>query len=411
MLRSNRTLRRYTAARTVSVLGTTTAPAGLAFALLAHDGAGTTLGLVTTLSLLLYLAVTPIAGVLADRLPRRRVIVASQLVAGLSQSLSGALVLTGTATTWTLGGLAALTTAAAAFFQPAAKGMLATIVAPDTLVQANALLQIAGSLVAIIAPATAGLVIASGSPGWILGCNGAAYLLSSALFLTVHHPDTPTPAQRHGIGRELLEGLSAFANRRWLRVLTSLHALTTACWSAGFTVLGPLFALRHLQDGALSWGLIGSAFGAGLIIGSLTALLLPTTRMGMLLCAAALPEALLLASMAAAAPTWWLAIAGALAGAAGTLKLITYTSLQQRQIPHEQLSRVTATAALVGSALTPIFCAMAGPLADAIGERLVLAGCAAIAMSGVAAAFSVRDVRRLGAPASTDVQREEQPVL
>ncbi|MEV1002615.1 MFS transporter [Nonomuraea sp. NPDC050202] len=411
LMRRNRHLRRYTAARTAFVLGTTTAPAGLAFALLAEDGAAATLGLVTTIGLLAYLAVTPIAGVLADRLPRHCIIVASQLVCGLSQGLSGALVINGSATTWSLGGLAMLTAAAAAFFQPAAKGMLAALVTLDALVPANALLQIAASLAAIIGPATAGLVIALGSPGWILAWTGAAHLLSGAMFLTVRRPDAHTPDQRHGIGRELLEGLSAFANRRWLRVLTSLHALTSACWSAGFTVLGPLFALRHLEDGALSWGIIGSAFGAGLIIGSVTALLLPPSRMGMLLCAAALPEALLLASMAAAAPTWWIAIASALAGAAATLKLVSYTSLQQREIPHGQLSRVTATASTVGSALAPVFSALAGPLADAVGVRLVLAGCAAIAVTGAAAAFSVRDVRHLGAPASPDFSREGQARL
>ncbi|MFI7707501.1 hypothetical protein [Nonomuraea sp. NPDC049480] len=56
-------------ARTASVLGTTTAPAGLAFALIAVGGGATAIGVVTTVSLLIFLAVIPIARVLADRLP------------------------------------------------------------------------------------------------------------------------------------------------------------------------------------------------------------------------------------------------------------------------------------------------------------------------------------------------------
>ncbi|GAA4951995.1 hypothetical protein GCM10023334_066760 [Nonomuraea thailandensis] len=113
-----------------------------------------------------------------------------------------------------------------------------------------------------------------------------------------------------------------------------------------------LFALRHLEDGALRWGILGSAFDVGLIIGAITALLPAPPRLGTLVCA------------------------GALAEATGTLKLVSYTSLQQREIPQDRLSRVIATASVAGSVPTPVFSALTGPLAGAVGERLVLAGCA-----------------------------------
>ncbi|WP_431929952.1 MFS transporter [Nonomuraea jabiensis] len=401
LLRRNRNFRRYTVARTASVLGTTTAPAGLAFALIGQHGGGTAIGVVATVSMIVFLTVTPGAGVLADRLPRLWIIVTCQLVCGVSQCISAGLLLNGSATVWSLGGLAVLTAAAAAFFAPAAKGLIAGIVEPDALIPANALLQIAGNLVAIIGPTIAGLMIAFVSPGWVLGWDGVTYLLSGAVFLMVRIPATTKRFERRGFARELAEALSAFASRRWLWTLTGLQALTSACWSAGFTVLGPLFAVRHLQGGAVSWGIIGSALGVGLAIGSLTALMLAPVRVGLLLCATPLPEALLLASMAAMAPTWWIATVGGLTGAAGTLQLISYTSLQQREIPQEQLSRVIATSSVVGSVLVPLFSALAGPLADAIGVRIVLASCAVFVVAGAAAAFSVHDVRRLRTTAST----------
>ncbi|MFI7107413.1 MFS transporter [Nonomuraea sp. NPDC050227] len=409
LLRRNRNFRRYAVGRTASVLGTTTAPAGLAFALIDQDGGGTAIGVVATASMLVFLTVTPGAGVLADRLPRVWIIVTCQLVCGVSQCVSAALFLSGSATVWSLGGLAVLTAAAGAFFAPAAKGLIAGIVEPGALVPANALLQIAGNLVAIAGPTIAGLVIASVSPGWVLGWDGVTYLLSGAVFRMVRVPAAAVRPERRGFARELIEGLSAFAGRRWLWTLTGLQALTSACWGAGFTVLGPLYAARHLEGGAVGWGIVGSALGVGLAIGSVTALTLAPVRVGLLLCATALPEALLLAGMAAAAPTWWIAAVGALTGVAGTLQLISYTSLQQREIPQEQLSRVLATSSVAGGVLVPLFSAFAGPLADAVGVRVVLAGCAAVVVAGAAAAFSVRDVRRLRSTAGPASGRRSHP--
>jgi hypothetical protein len=61
--------------------------------------------------------------------------------------------------------------------------------------------------------------------------------------------------------------------------------------------------------------------------------------------------------------------------------------------------------------LAPVFSALAGTLADAVGEQFVLAGCAAITVAGAATAFSVRDVRHLGESASTDISCEGQARL
>ncbi|GAA4923220.1 MFS family permease [Nonomuraea thailandensis] len=105
-----------------------------------------------------------------------------------------------------------------------------------------------------------------------------------------------------------------------------------------------------------------------------------------------MPEALAFAAMAAAVPIWWIAAAGVLTGAAGTLQLVCFSSAQQRELPDEHLGRVIATSAVAGSVLVPVFSAVAGPLADAVGVRTVLAGCAALVAAGAAAAFCVRDV-------------------
>ncbi|SEH02387.1 Transmembrane secretion effector [Nonomuraea solani] len=197
LLRSNRRYRRYALARISSTIGTTVAPLGLAFAVVDLGGGATALGFVLMSGLLIFLAVTPAAGVLADRLPRLAIIVTCQLVCGVAQLGAAVLVLSGTATVWALAGLAVLAGAAGAFFQPAAKGLVVQLVpAGPMLVQANALLQICFNAVAIVGPGLAGLVIAESSPGVILAWDALTFLVSAAVFATLRLPPAARQERR-----------------------------------------------------------------------------------------------------------------------------------------------------------------------------------------------------------------------
>ncbi|MGR6924539.1 MFS transporter [[Actinomadura] parvosata] len=394
LLRTNRDYRRYALARLSSTIGTTVAPLGLAFAIIEAGGGAAALGLVLMGGLLVFIAVTPAAGVLADRLPRLSIIVACQIICGVCQLVAGVLVLRGAAAVWSLVALQMVAGAAGAFFQPAVKGLLPQLVPSGPMLShANALLQIADNAVAILGPGLAGLVIALSSPGIILAWDGATFLASAALFLTLRLPPSPRRERRRFLA-DLAEGWAAFRSRRWLWMLTVVSALTSACWAAGVSVLGPVYATRYL-DGAVSWGLVTSAIGIGLACGSIISLLFPPARVGRLMCLTPIPVALLLAGMATGAPLLALAGAGALTGAGGTLQLIAWTSYLQQAIPTEQLSRIVATNALIATLLVPIAYAVAGPAAELVGVRAVLGGCAVIVLGGAVIAACSRDVQQL----------------
>jgi MFS family permease len=150
--------------------------------------------------------VTPVAGVVADRLPRLPIIVACQLVCGASQLVVATLVLTGTASIWSLAGLEMLAGAAVAFFQPAVKGLVPQLVPPGPmLVQANALLQIANNAIAITGTGLAGVVIALSSPGVTLAWDGATFLVSAVVVLTLRLPSSPR--ERRPFLADLVEGV------------------------------------------------------------------------------------------------------------------------------------------------------------------------------------------------------------
>ncbi|MEU7004780.1 MFS transporter [Nonomuraea sp. NPDC046570] len=366
-------------ARLSSTLGTTVAPLGLAFAVLQAGGGAAALGLVLTAGMLILIVVTPVAGVLADRVPRMTIIIVCQLTCALTQLIAAGLVMTGMARTWSLAVLAAVTGAVSACFQPVVKGVVPQLVDSDDLVPANALLQIGNNAIAISTPAAAGAIIAASGPGWILLWDGVTFLASAAVFATLRLP----PAgglERHRFTTDFVEGWRAFTGLRWLWCLTLLGMITSACWAAGITVLGPVYATEQMQ-GAVSWGLVSSAIGVGPACGSLASLLHAPTRIGLLVCCAAIPEAVFLASMSFNAALPVIAMAGAFTGAAGTLQLINWTAYLQRVVPEAQLSRVLATTATIGTLLTPIFYAAAGPVAQATSTRVVLGVCTIAVMN------------------------------
>jgi MFS family permease len=189
LLRANPSYRPYLAARWTNTAGTTVAPLGLAFAVLARGGGATGLGIVLAGGPLVYLLVMPLAGVAGDRFSRSKIIACCHLVSGTGQSLSAALVLTGHAAVWSLALLAMTAGAAAAFLQPAVQGLVQVIVTdPAQLVTAGAVMQIPMNVVAVLGPALAGLAIAWFGPGGVLAWDAGTFFIAAALFASLRLP-------------------------------------------------------------------------------------------------------------------------------------------------------------------------------------------------------------------------------
>ena len=395
LLRANPRYRRYFAARWTNTVGTTVAPLGLAFAVLAQGGGATGLGIVLAGGPLVYLLVMPVAGVAGDRLPRNKIIAYCHLVSGIGQSISATLVLTGHAAVWSLALLAMTAGASAAFLQPAVQGLVQVIVPdPAQLVTAGAVMQIPMNVVAVLGPALAGLAIAWFGPGGVLAWDAATFFIAAALFASLRLParDDHRPGTR--FRAELSEGLAVFFQRRWLRVLAAMSAVSFGCWSAAVTVLGPVYARQHLH-GPVGWGIVTSALGLGLACGSLISLLARPRQIGLIMCGSTGFSAMFMASMASGAPLPAVAAAAMTTGAAGTVQAITWTAYLQSVIPAGQFARVTSLYALATSALVPLAYLAAGPLTGLTGLRPAMWGCAAVeALAGLTAS-AIPDVRTL----------------
>jgi predicted MFS family arabinose efflux permease len=369
------------------------APVALAFAVLDLGGSATDLGLVLALAILPQVFFLLIGGVIADRLPRHLVMVASNLVAGVAQAVAAVLLISGQAEIWQLAVIALVRAVASSFFFPAQQGIVPQTVPADDLQSANALLRLALNATNIGGAAIGGLIVAAAGPGWAIAFDALTYLVAAAILLPMHI----RPPARTGDAsfvHELADGWREFRTRTWIWVVVLGAAFANGAESAGLNILGPIVAKESL-GGASIWGLVLAATGVGLVTGSLIALRIRPERplfVGVIAITLLFPPLVLLAI---GAPWPALAASTLLAGIGIELFSVFWDTSLQAHVPNEVLSRVSAWDAIGSLVLIPAAYAIVGPLADVIGIDETLWLCAGIVFVAITAQLLSRQVREL----------------
>jgi predicted MFS family arabinose efflux permease len=311
-----------------------------------------------------------------------------------SQGALAALLIADAAEIWTVALFAGITGGATGFFNPAAIGMLPTIVQPEDLQRANGLRATAMAVGEIAGPLVAGLLVVAASPGWALAIDAATFGVSAAFLSALRIPARPT-GETEGFWRELRDGWSAFRARTWVWAFVASAALGNMLWGA-WSVLGPVVADEHL-GGAAAWGGVLAAMGVGGLIGALLAIRAEPARPMVLTVATGIVFAVPLALLAAGAPGLVLALGALASGAAMMLGNTVWESTLQRHIPLESLSRVSAYDWFGSLAFRPLGLAIWGPVSAAVGISTSLWSAFACFVLMSAALLAVPDIRRLRA--------------
>jgi MFS family permease len=379
--------------RTTSFIGNAFANVALAFAVLDLTGSKADLGLVLAARSLPTVLFLLVGGIWADRLPRHRVMVISNVVSGLSQGAIAVLLLSGHAEVWQLAALGAVNGTSSAFFFPAASGIVPQTVPQNLLQPANAILRLGQNASWIGGAAFGGLVVAATSPGVGIAVDAATFF-AAALCLALIRLPTALRMEGSNFFAELRDGWREFRSRTWLWVIVLQFGFVNAITLGVEGVLGPAIAKEHL-GGAAPWGLILTADALGLIAGGLILLrfkprrLLLTATLGFLL---TIP---FLLGLAGPLPVVVLIACAALAGIGSETFGIMWDTTMQQEIPEEKLSRVYSYDALGSWVLIPLGLAVAGPAAQAFGTRQTILGAAAISLTATLAVLFVRDVRTI----------------
>jgi MFS family permease len=380
-------------ARTISFVGGSFANVALAFAVLELTGSRADLGYVLaarTVPMVIFLLV---GGIWADRLPRHYVMVASNLLSGISQAAVAALLFFGHAQVWQLAALAAVNGASSAFFFPASGGIIPQTVPTSLLQQANSILRLGRNGSVIFGSALAGLVVAATSPTAGIAVDAASFLLAAWLTAAMRLPSSLRMESSNFLA-DLALGWHEFTSRAWLWSIVLQFAVVNAVYQGSQSVLGPAVAKGH-YDGAAGWGLIGAAQAIGLVSGGLMFLRARPQRMLLVATLGLLLAVPYLFGLAVPLP---LASVLVLAFAAGlgieTFGVLWDTTMQQ-EIPQDRLSRVYSYDALGSFALIPVGLALAGPLAEAIGTRATLIASGLLCLGATLLVLLVPAVRNL----------------
>lgn len=387
--------------QSISTTGDRLVLVALALLVTERTGSTTDLGIVIAAQTTALVTFLLIGGVWADRLPRHRIMVSTDLIRAALHTLLAVLIFADALELWALVAIEVCFGAAEAFFRPAYSGLVPQTVPEELIQEANAANGLTQTLAEFAGPALATVIVVTLGTGAAFAIDAATFLLSASLLALVRPRPRGERPERASLAAELRDGWREVRSRAWVWVTIAVFACHLVLGFAPYVVLGPMVAGDRYGDPAL-WGWVAASVGLGTAGGALLALRwrppLPL-RTGIL---ATVPFGLVLLIFALGAP---LALVLPCAVAAGTgLSLFGVwweTALAQR-IPPEALSRVASYDWMGSFALLPPGLVLIGLLADGVGATTVMAVAGVTASLLVLLALIPRETRRLrrlaGAP-------------
>jgi MFS family permease len=334
-----------------SAMGDALVPVALAFAVLSVNRSATALGGVLAAFTLTRVAFTLIGGVVADRLPRRGVMLACDAVRALVEAFTAAMLFSHHMTLPLFFVTGAVFGAASAFFGPASDGLVPQTVSPENLQPANALLGMSRNALNIFGPAVSGALVALAGTGWVFAIDSASFVVS-AFFLLQLRVRTHTLPEQSRFLLQLRDGLREVTSRAWVRAPIVGFAISNFCFAA-FIVLGPKIFLDHF-GGARDWGIVSACGAIGGILGGLASVRFRPRHplsAGFFAC---MLIAVPIASLAGPLPLVAIAASWMLGLAAVSLCNTWWETTLQRDIPESVYARVRSYDILVSFVFMPL---------------------------------------------------------
>ncbi len=334
-------------------------------------------------------------GVLADRVPRRALIIVTQSLSMLLAFVLSAIAFMGIVKPWHIIVMAFALGVVNAFDAPARQAFVLEMVEPKALTNAIALNSTMFNMAVAVGPAVGGIVYKLVGPAWCFAVNGLSFVaVIAALFAMRLGPSRP-PAARSSALRDAWEGVRAvLQNRRIVAVVCLITAVSL--FGMCFATLIPAWARKVLGGDALENGLLQSARGIGAVCAALViATFVGVGARGRVLTAASVlfPAAVLLFSLTRSLPV---SFALLMAVGAGNIMVNNLcNSLVQTMSPEALRGRIIGIYTLFFFGFLPIGGLLAGLAAEAVGEPLTVAASALIMFAcALAIALAVPGLRK-----------------
>jgi MFS family permease len=273
-LRRHRNYRLFFYGQLTSVAGTWMQNIAMAWLVvgLAPHSRGLAVGLLAACRFGPFTVLGLFSGVVTDRFDNRRVVIATQSVQMVFSAVLAAVTLLGHVQLWEVYAIAVLTGSALVFDAPSRQNLTFQMVGRDELPNAIALNSSLFNTARIFGPALAGVLIAAVGSGWCFAINTASYLavLGGLLAMRVSELYPLLDRRRPTMWRGTREGLAYALRNRTVLVTIVMTAVFSAV-GFNFNILLPLLAKNTLEAGPRTFGIISACFGAGALVGALSA--------------------------------------------------------------------------------------------------------------------------------------------
>lgn len=326
-------------------------------------------------------------GVVADRIPRRRILILTQLVLMVLAFILAALVFFHLVQPWQIIILAFCTGIVNAFDAPARQAFVMEMIEPEALTNAIALNSAMFNGAQALGPAASGIIYAALGPAWCFTINGLSFIaVIVALALMKLRPFVPRQSD-NSIVQDLKEGIHYVLRHKTIRLLVLTVAVTTLFGRAFITLL-PAWAVQILHGDARTNGFLLTASGLGALSGALfIASFSQHLSRGKLLILGMLfyPVAIILFSLSRFLPLSLL-----LLFISGVGVIIIYNlanALVQIQTPEAIRGRVMSIYSFVFFGLMPFAALWIGAAANQLGEKIPVLASALIFLVYAAAIF------------------------
>jgi len=348
-----------------------------------------------------------VGGVVADRVPRLKLLKITQTVSLVLALIFGILVSLRLIQVWQIIFLSFLSGIVSSFDQPTQQALLPDLVPREELAGAIALNSSTWQGAALFGPTLAGLVIAFVSIAGAFYANAVSYLaVIVALFLMRGVPERSTAHTTSGVLADLRESFRYVGHTRLVATLLALAALASI-FGRPYQQLLPVFARDVLHVGATGLGLMASAPGAGALVGAaFVAAARSIDRKGRVLFGAMFVMSGSLILLAWSTHFGISIVALFLIGLTSILFSTMLSTMLQLEAPPQMRGRVMSLMTITMQGLNPFGAVLAGAFATVVGTpAAIAAGAVVVAIAALGAVVGAPHVRRFSSGASRDVIR------
>jgi MFS family permease len=392
----HRNFRLWFIGQTLSLIGTWMQSVAQGWVVFQLTGSEFALGVISFIGTVPTLFLMLPAGVLADRIPRRQVLLVTQTTMMSLAFILAALAATRVLQIWHIGVLAACLGIANSFDAPARQAMAVEMVEDRAdLMNAIALNSTIFNMARVVGPAIGGAVLAAVGATWCFTLNGLSFLAVLVALLMMNLPKVHQEVRTDPLTLQIAEGIKYVWQTPAVRTATALVAVSSL-FAFSYAVLLPAYAVDVLHVGEAGLGALNAAVGIGALAGSLlVASLTRFRRKGLLLTVGSLVFPAVLFVFAFSRSFWLSLAALSLIGVGFVAQNATSNTLIQSIVPDSLRGRVMAVYMLMFFGTAPFGSLQAGTIAQAFGPPMGVAVGAGITLAfALFVLFTVPALRR-----------------